>query len=249
MSEKITLKETVIVEGRYDRQRLSQFIESPVIETSGFRVFKDAEKQRLIRAAAEKNGVVIMTDSDAAGFVIRNFLKSFIPQEKIKNCYIPEVPGKEKRKSEPSKEGKLGVEGLDAEMLLSAIIRCGATVLSLSPGGTASADGTTSADETIPVDDTAPADDTASTVGTAPADNVSSKKAASAGERRPITKSDLFDLGLSGRDSARERRTAVLRSLDFPVYLSTNAFLDAMNALFTLEEFEDYLKMTFEKDC
>lgn len=128
MTDKIYLKEAVIVEGRYDRVRLSGFIASPVIETGGFRVFKDKEKQALIRAIAERRGVLIMTDVDSAGFVIRNFLRGIIPQEKILHAYIPTVPGKERRKPEPSKEGVLGVEGLDSEALLKAIRESGAHI-------------------------------------------------------------------------------------------------------------------------
>ena len=129
MTEKIFLKEAVIVEGRYDRVKLCEFIASPVIETGGFRVFKDKEKQELIRRIADKRGILIMTDVDSAGFVIRNFLRGIVPDEQIKHCYIPTVEGKERRKAEPSKEGKLGVEGIDHEALISAIRSSGAQII------------------------------------------------------------------------------------------------------------------------
>ena len=127
---KIRLKETVIVEGRYDRIRLSGLIASPIIETGGFRVFKDKEKQALIRAVAQRRGILVMTDVDSAGFVIRNFLRGIVPQKQILHAYIPTIKGKEKRKPEASKEGILGVEGIDREKLLEAIRQSGAHILS-----------------------------------------------------------------------------------------------------------------------
>ena len=129
MTEKISLKEAVIVEGRYDKIKLSEFISTPIIETGGFRVFKDREKQELIRQLAVRRGILIMTDVDSAGFVIRNFLKGIIPEEQIKHAYIPTVKGKERRKAEPSKEGVLGVEGLDKESLIKAIRLSGAQII------------------------------------------------------------------------------------------------------------------------
>ena len=129
MTEKISLKEAVIVEGRYDKIKLSEFIATPIIETGGFRVFKDREKQELIRQIAVRRGILIMTDVDSAGFVIRNFLKGIIPEEQIKHAYIPTVKGKERRKAEPSKEGVLGVEGLDKESLIKAIRLSGAQII------------------------------------------------------------------------------------------------------------------------
>lgn len=126
---KLALKEAVIVEGRYDRIKLSEIISSPVIDTGGFRVFKDKEKQSLIRKIAEQRGILIMTDVDSAGFVIRNFLRGVVPADQIKHAYIPTVEGKESRKAQPSKEGKLGVEGIDREALIEAIRKSGATVI------------------------------------------------------------------------------------------------------------------------
>ena len=108
----MTLKEAVIVEGRYDKIKLSGIIDSPIIETNGFRVFKDSEKLSLIRRIAAARGILIFTDSDGAGFVIRNFLNGAVPKEQVKHCYIPQLAGKEKRKAQAGKEGLLGVEGM-----------------------------------------------------------------------------------------------------------------------------------------
>jgi ribonuclease M5 len=129
MNEKLNLKEAVIVEGRYDRIRLSELIASPIIETGGFRIFKDKEKQNLIRSIAARRGILVMTDVDSAGFVIRNFLRGIINIDCIKHAYIPTVEGKERRKPQPSKEGVLGVEGIDREALIRAIRQSGATII------------------------------------------------------------------------------------------------------------------------
>ena len=129
MNDKIRLQETVIVEGRYDKIQLSGLIESPIIETGGFRVFKDKEKQRLIRKVAQRRGILVMTDVDSAGFVIRNFLRGIVDSENILHAYIPTVKGKEKRKTEASKEGILGVEGIDRDKLLDSIRQSGAHIL------------------------------------------------------------------------------------------------------------------------
>ena len=125
----IRLREAVIVEGRYDKIKLSGIVDAPIIETNGFRVFNDKEKLQLIRQIAATRGILILTDSDGAGFVIRNFLKGAVPREQIKNCYIPQLEGKEKRKTERSKEGLLGVEGVSDVVILDAIRKSGATIL------------------------------------------------------------------------------------------------------------------------
>ena len=123
----LKIKEAVIVEGKYDKIKLSNFIDGLIITTEGFGVFKDKEKQQLIRHLAKTRGLLVLTDSDGAGFVIRSFLKGIVPPEQVKNAYIPDIFGKEKRKASPSKEGKLGVEGLSEEILSQAIARSGAT--------------------------------------------------------------------------------------------------------------------------
>lgn len=121
----IKINQAVIVEGKYDKIKLSGIIDALIIETNGFRIFKDKAKMDLIRQIAKNRGILIITDSDSAGFVIRNHLKSCIPNEQIINAYIPDIYGKEKRKDKPSKEGKLGVEGVPEEIILSALKKCG----------------------------------------------------------------------------------------------------------------------------
>lgn len=116
--EKIRVNEAILVEGRYDKQRLETVVEGLVLETDGFRIFRDREKRELIRQLARRRGIVILTDSDAAGFQIRAHIKNIVGgRGKIYNAYIPDVFGKERRKAKPSKEGKLGVEGMDPQVL------------------------------------------------------------------------------------------------------------------------------------
>lgn len=117
----IKINEAVIVEGKYDKIKLSGILDTVIIETDGFAIFKDKEKQQLIRFLSEKRGIIIMTDSDSAGFKIRSFINGITKSENIKNVYIPDVYGKEKRKTEMSKEGKLGVEGISTELIISAL--------------------------------------------------------------------------------------------------------------------------------
>ena len=127
MSEKgmITVKQPIIVEGKYDKIKLQSVVDGLIITTDGFHIYKDKEKLGLIRAFAEKTGVIILTDSDGAGFQIRNHLKGCIKNGRIYNVYIPDIFGKEKRKDKPSKEGKLGVEGIDTDILLRAFEEAG----------------------------------------------------------------------------------------------------------------------------
>ena len=162
-----------------------------ILETHGFGIFKDPERMALPRRAAEKRGLIVLTDSDGAGFVIRNFLKGALPKEGVLHAYIPDIPGKEKRKRAPGKEGLLGVEGMTKEILLSALENAGADL-----GGEA--------------------------------------------EKRPgdtITKFDLYTTGLSGRPDSAAKRAAFLEKLRFPAHMSANALLDALNLLYTREEF------------
>ncbi len=122
------IDKTVIVEGKYDKIKLSNILDTEIITTDGFAIFKDKQKTELIRRAAENKGIIIMTDSDSAGFLIRGHLKSVIPNDKIINVYIPEILGKEKRKAEASKEGLLGVEGVSEQVILDALLRAGVNV-------------------------------------------------------------------------------------------------------------------------
>ncbi len=186
------VKEVIVVEGRYDKNTLSQVVDAAILETGGFGIFKDKEKAALLRRLGAERGIIVLTDSDGAGFVIRNYLKSILPPEQLKQAYIPDVPGKERRKRAPGKEGKLGVEGMPPQVLLTALERCGATFLG---------------------EEEAPRE-----------------------ERRPITKADLMDLGLIGAGS-RERREALLQKLNFPLHMTPNAMLEALNLLYTRAEF------------
>lgn len=123
------IKEAIVVEGRYDKNTLSQLVDTLILETAGFGIFKNQEQMALLRKAAEKRGLIVFTDSDGAGFVIRNRIKSSIPGQYLKHAYIPDVYGKEKRKAKAGKEGKLGVEGMSPQVLEQALRRCGATFL------------------------------------------------------------------------------------------------------------------------
>ena len=124
----LKIREAIVVEGRYDKNTLSQIVDAPILETKGFGLFKDPKQLELLRNVAKKRGLIVLTDSDGAGFVIRNHIKSAIAAKYLKHAYIPDVAGKEKRKAAPGKEGKLGVEGMSPEVLLAALKNAGATI-------------------------------------------------------------------------------------------------------------------------
>jgi len=130
----LKIKEAIVVEGRYDKNTLSQLVDTMIIETKGFGIFKDNERLALLRRLARERGLVVLTDSDGAGFVIRNFLKGAIPPQQVKHAYIPDLFGKERRKRQPGKEGKLGVEGMRPQVLEEALHRAGVTFLDQEPG-------------------------------------------------------------------------------------------------------------------
>ena len=123
----VKIKEAIVVEGRYDKNTLSQILDATILETSGFGIFKDKQQMDLLRRVAEKRGLIVFTDSDGAGFVIRNHIKSAIPAKHLKHAYTPDIFGKERRKAAPGKEGKLGVEGMNREVILELLRRAGAT--------------------------------------------------------------------------------------------------------------------------
>ena len=191
----IKIKEAIVVEGRYDKNTLSQIVEAPILETSGFGIFKNKEQMALLRRVAEIRGLIVFTDSDGAGFVIRNHIKSAIPGKYLKHAYTPDIFGKERRKSTPGKEGKLGVEGMKTDVILEALRRAGASF-----------EGETCAEE-----------------------------------GREITKADLMELGMYGPGSA-EKRTQLIKKLGFPEKMSTNAFLQAVNLLFSFDELKQALE-------
>lgn len=187
----VKIKQAIVVEGKYDQNTLSQLVDTTIFQTRGFGVMHDKALLELLRKAARTTGLIIFTDSDGAGFVIRNFLKGALPKEGVLHAYIPDIPGKEKRKRAPGKEGLLGVEGMTKEILLSALENAGADL-----GGEA--------------------------------------------EKRPgdtITKFDLYTAGLSGKPDSASKRAAFLEKLRFPAHMSANALLDALNLLYTREEF------------
>lgn len=135
----VRIREAIVVEGKYDQNTLRQIVDTAVIPTHGFGVMKDRELLAFLRTVAEKRGLIILTDSDGAGFVIRNFLKGALPKERVRHAYIPDIAGKERRKKAPGREGKLGVEGMEPAVLLEALRRAGATFLdeaAEAPAGT-----------------------------------------------------------------------------------------------------------------
>jgi ribonuclease M5 len=124
----VKIKEAIVVEGRYDKNTLSQIVDAPILETSGFGIFKDKKQMDLLRKVAIKRGLIVFTDPDGAGFVIRNHIKSAIAGKYLKHAYVPDVMGKERRKSAPGKEGKLGVEGMKPQIIIDALRKAGATI-------------------------------------------------------------------------------------------------------------------------
>ena len=190
--DKLKLRQAIVVEGKYDQNTLRQLVDTAIFTTNGFADMKDPALLRLLQQAAQTTGLVILTDSDGAGFLIRNTLKSALPETGVLHAYIPDLPGKEKRKAAPGKEGLLGVEGMTPEILLKALRNAGAEF----------ADGCTPP----------------------PA-------------REPITKQDLFALGLSGGPESAKKRAALLKALSLPAHMSANALLQALNVLFSREEF------------
>ena len=187
----VKIKEAIVVEGKYDKNTLRQLVDTAVFQTDGFGVMKNKELLAFLRQVAETRGLIILTDSDGAGFVIRNHLKGALPKDQVRHAYIPDIYGKEKRKAAPGKEGKLGVEGMPPEVLMEVLRNAGATF----------EDG----------------------------DTVSPKE--------PITKLDLFELGLNGTPDSKANRLALLKKLNLPEHMSANALLEALNVLYDREQF------------
>lgn len=188
----ISIDRAVIVEGKYDKIKLSSILDATIIETDGFGIFSNKEKQKLIKRIAIEKGIIILTDSDAAGFKIRSFLSGFIPNEYILHAYIPDILGKESRKNSSSKEGKLGVEGIPLEKLLIALNKAG----------------------------------------------IACKKSLKSKQRK-ITKADLYEDGLFGKENSKQKRLLLIKHLDYPERLSTNSMIKVLNVFLS---FEDYKK-------
>jgi ribonuclease M5 len=191
----VRIKEAIVVEGRYDKNTLSQIVDAPILETNGFGIFKDKEQMALLRKVAEVRGLVIFTDSDGAGFVIRNHIKCAIPAQFLKHAYTPDILGKERRKAKAGKEGKLGVEGMTRDIILESLRRAGATFEGVN----------------------------------------------TASDNAEITKADLMDLGLYGPGS-NVNRLALIKKLGFPEKMSNNAFLQAVNLLYSVDELSSIIQ-------
>ena len=188
------IKEVIVVEGRYDKNTLSQIVDATVVTVGGFSVFNDKEKLAFLRRLANERGLIVLTDSDGAGFVIRNHLKGALPKDKVKQAYIPDVMGKERRKRHAGKEGKLGVEGMKPDVLLEALRKAGATFLD--------------------------------------------EEADASVQKEPLTKADLFELGLTGGTDSAEKRQALLKKLELPSKLTANGLLEALNLLYDRDTLE-----------
>lgn len=187
----IHLDKAIIVEGKYDKIKLSSIFDAPIIVTGGFGIYKNKETLSLIKFYADNGGIIILTDSDSAGFQIRNHIKGSVSKDKITNVYIPEIFGKEKRKDKPSKAGTLGVEGVDKNIIIEAFKKAGVLF----------SDSTEKKDESD-----------------------------------YITKLDFYDLGLIGKTDSKDKRIALLKSLNLPGHISTNAMIDLLNRMMTKSE-------------
>lgn len=189
---KRNVRELIVVEGRYDKNTVLQAVNATVIETSGFGILNSKDKIALLRRLSEKRGLIILTDSDRAGFFIRGRLHGMLDSANVKHAYIPDVIGKERRKASASKEGKLGVEGMRSDVIIKSLEIAGATF-----------------------------DDS---------NNMDNRQGL-------ITKSDMFQAGLTGTDGSAQKRRCLLTELGLPTRLSTKAMLDVLNVLMTREEF------------
>ena len=191
----IHINEVIVVEGKYDKEQLKKITDAPIICTYGFQLYRSPKIINSLRTLSKKRGIIVLTDSDRAGFRIRNYIKQCLGEAaNIKQAYIPAVKGKEKRKPQKSKEGLLGVEGVTDEVIIRAVKKSGATIIG---------------EENTP--------------------------------EQQITKADLYMLGLTGTENSAKLRLALLKKLDMPSYLSTNAMLAALNCLYSLKELKDIL--------
>lgn len=190
----------IVVEGKYDKIKLKGIIDGVILCTDGFRIYKDKELQSVLRTLAKKQGLAVLTDSDTAGFRIRGFLRSICGKENIVDVYVPDLYGKEKRKAHPSKEGKLGVEGIPEDILRKALEQAGI--------------GTTEVTEAAD----------------------------------PITKMDLFELGLSGQECSALYRKKLMAKLHLPEHLTANALVPVLGALMEREELYKICSELFSKE-
>ena len=231
MNKKIKIKETIIVEGKYDRIKLKSIADANIITTNGFKIYNDSEKQALIKNIAKKTGIIIMTDSDAAGRNIRNFIKGCINYNciekegdnkdknnmKIINIYIPKILGKEKRKTSASKENLLGVEGTDADMLREILNRFGVKDISIS-------------EDLKDIEDS----------NSDNSDNFDNRHIKNNNEKK-ITKMDFYEDKLIGGKNSSEKREYICGLLDIP-YMSTNSLLEAVNILLDYNQYKKIIR-------
>lgn len=189
----IHIAQAIVVEGKYDKIKLSSILDAVILVTNGFRIFRDPEKMALIQYYARTTGVIVLTDSDRAGFQIRNYLKGAVRDGKLYHVYIPDIYGKEHRKEKPSAEGKLGVEGIRKDVLLEAFAKAGVLT-----------------------------------------DEVPEKA-------DPITRYDLYELGLSGGADSKARRKALQKWLGLPDLLSAASLLEVLNTMMTRQELQQLL--------
>jgi len=192
----MTVSEVIVVEGKYDRAQVLAAVSATVVEVGGFRIYKDKQMMDYLRRAARERGVIILTDSDGAGFKIRGYLKGALQGARVSHAYIPATPGRERRKAAPSAEGLLGVEGISPKVILEALQKAGAT------------------------------------------------------EGKPIgslTKFDLYDAGLLGKENSADRRRALAVRLSLPPRLSSTALLDVLNLALTREQFFTLVNIGFEE--
>ncbi len=187
----VKIRQAIVVEGKYDKNTLSQIVDTAIFTTDGFGGMTDKTFLAFLRSVAQTRGLIVLTDPDGAGFVIRNHLKSALPKEGVLHAYIPDIYGKEKRKTAPGKEGKLGVEGMSREVLLQALANAGAQF----------------------------------------------EDAEAMEPAEPITKTDLFEVGLTGHPDSKAKRLALLKKLDLPEHMSANAMLEALNVLYGRKRF------------
>lgn len=220
----IVIKEAIIVEGIYDKMKLEQFVSGLIIPTHGFSLFKDKQRKQMIKLLAEKRGIVILTDSDRAGFLIRRHIQSLIPQDQIKHAYIPEVPGKEKRKRAPGKECIMGVEGVSQDIILLALKNAGCKI-----------------DSTVEEQGTSETKDKQSSIVDDMQVNINEKS-------KVITKQDLYKDGLSGKNDSNRLRAELLKELNLPTRLNANNLVEMLNVMFTYEQYQEYICEFLKKD-
>ena len=194
MEEKLKIKEAIVVEGKYDLIKISRLFDTLIIPTNGFDIYKNKSKLNMLKQVAQKSGIIILTDSDSAGFRIRNHIRNCIGDVSVKNAYIPEIEGKEKRKDTPSKEGFLGVEGISDEIIINAVMS-----------------------QTQQIEQT--------------------------GEK--ITKTDFFELGLTGGAESGQKRAKLCKKMGLPVKISANQLISALNNIYSKEEFLNLIEDLF----